>query len=68
MKDADAELPQKLETGVTAGILNPLPRVPALFDPQVKWRLKQDPLAVPELRAENYCSLADHLDEVGVAI
>jgi hypothetical protein len=64
MRDPDFELLDTLRTGVTAGILFPLPRTPALFEEQVKWRLRVDPLVSGCREAENYGSLADHIEEV----
>lgn len=64
MRDADFELMRLAKTGVPLGVLQPLPRNPALFEEQVKWRLKEDMLIEPALEAENYLSLNEHLDEV----
>ena len=64
MKDADYVLFDTLRQGVTAGILSPLPRTPALYEEQVRWRLCEDPLCHGIREAENYSSLADHLEEV----
>ena len=64
MRDADYAIFDKFRTGVTAGILFPLPRNPAIFEEQKKWRLTEDPLLSGVAEAENYGSLADHIDEV----
>ena len=44
MRDADYQVLKELQSGVTAGILEHLPIVPAVFEEQVKWRLTEDPL------------------------
>ena len=64
MVDADFAIVKTMEIGVTAGILHPLPRTPAVYEEQVKWRLKQDPLLSGVLIAENYSSIEKHLDAV----
>ena len=62
MRDPDYQIFQTFRHGVTAGILFPLPRTPALYEEQKKWRLIEDPLAVATREAENYHSLAEHVD------
>ena len=60
MVDADYMVIRDLQTKVTAGILRPLPRTPAIYEEQVKWRLNMDPLSDPCLIAGNYGSLEEH--------
>ena len=64
MKDPDYQILLDFETGVTAGILHPLPRNPSMFEEQTSWRLQQDDLYLAELQAENYQSLEGHIKEV----
>lgn len=64
MRDADFAVFNQFRSGVTAGILFPLPRNPAIFEEQTKWRLTEDPLISGVTEAENYGSLADHINEV----
>ena len=64
MNDPDHAIMKELETGVTAGILHPLPRNPLMFEEQLAWRLKQDNLYLAQLQSENYKSLDEHIDEV----
>ena len=64
MRDPDYRLMDTLRTGVTAGILHPLPRTPALYEEQSKWRLWVDPLVEGCREAENYSSVAEHVDKV----
>jgi hypothetical protein len=64
MRDADYEIVHTMKSGVTAGILFPLPRTPAIYEEQTKWRLQWDPLATPMTVAGNYSSLEKHTKEV----
>ena len=64
MRDADYEIIHTMKTGVTAGILFPLPRTPAIYEEQKKWRLSWDPLVTPMTVAGNYSSLEKHTEEV----
>ena len=64
MNDPDFAFFDELRGRVTAGILHPLPRVPAVFEPQTKWRLESDPLMDPIGEAGNYSSLEEHRSEV----
>ena len=64
MRDADFALFKELQVGTTAGILEPLPRNPALFEEQTKWRLQLDPFVLPENFAPNYKSLDLFRDKV----
>ena len=47
MRDPDYRIIDQMKDGVTAGILFPLPRTPAVFEEQTKWRLKQTPSMTP---------------------
>lgn len=42
------------------GVLNPLPRTPAIYEQQTKWSLEDDPLVVASLEAANYASVSEH--------
>ena len=64
MRDPDFQVIATMKVGVTAGILFPLPRTPALFEQQEKWRLQEDPLILGQRWGENYSSLEDHVGEV----
>ena len=64
MRDADYEIFNTFRGGVTAGVLFPLPRTPAIFEEQTTWRLREDPLASGIKEAENYGSLSEHIGEV----
>ena len=48
------------ETGVTAGILHPMPRVPEMFEELTRWRLDQDAIAGAESEKGNYSSVENH--------
>ena len=63
-QDADYNIYSQFRTGVTAGILEPLPRTPAVFEEQKKWRLNDDPFEIAVDVANNYASLNDHVEEV----
>ena len=63
-RDADAEIVNKFKTGVTAGILYPLPRTPAIYEEQTKWRLPEHPWFDRECSADNYSSLDKHVEAV----
>ena len=64
MRDPDSQICKTLEGGVTAGVLHPLPRTPAVYEEQVAWRLKQDALHLAMLQAENYASVGPHVAAV----
>ena len=64
MRDADYMVIATMKVGVTAGILFPLPRTPALFEKQEKWRLQEDPLIEGQRWGENYSSLGEHVEAV----
>ena len=60
LKDADSIIAEMLKTGVTAGVLEPLPRNPAIFEEQTSWRLDWNDTMQPEPVAKNYSSLNEH--------
>ena len=62
--DADYMIFNEFRNGVTAGILEPLPRTPAVFEEQIKWRLTDNPFDTAVEYANNYSSLSDHKAEV----
>ena len=64
MRDADYEVIRQLRNKVTAGILQPLPRTPAIFEEQTKWRLNLNPFVDPAHVAGNYASLEEHKEKV----
>ena len=64
MRDADYEVVRELQNKVTAGVMYPLPRTPAIFEEQTKWRLNLHPLEEPIQVAGNYSSLEEHKDKV----
>lgn len=66
MRDPDYAIIHTLKVGVTAGILHPLPRTPAIYEAQTKWRLPEHPWLdrIPE--AGNYSSLESHIEAVRV--
>ena len=60
--DPDFEIFSKFPEGVTLGVLQPLPRTPAIYEEQVAWRLEDSPFAVRHEQNPNYSSL---LEQVG---
>ncbi|CAE8681799.1 unnamed protein product, partial [Polarella glacialis] len=64
MKDADFAVLKQYMTGVTLGVLKAMPRTPAVYEEQTKWRLEEDPFCAQELFASNYGTVEDHLTEV----
>ena len=64
MRDPDAEVIEQLKHGVTAGVLEPLPRTPAIYEEQASWRLSWNELTTPDLWTDNYASLEDHKEQV----
>jgi len=59
--DGDFEFLEDAEdTGVTVGVLEPLPRTPSAFEEQTSWRLEDDPMASPLCFSTNYSSVAEH--------
>ena len=62
--DADAEIFEQFEGGVTAGALEPMPRAPAVFEELTQWRLGQEALAFAASEHANYSSVAKHADWV----
>jgi len=55
-QDADYEFLRQAEIGLPVGVLNPLPRTPAVYEEQTSWRLQDDPLASVSCWASNYGS------------
>jgi hypothetical protein len=51
---------KEAEEGLPVGVLNPLPRTPAIYEQQTKWSLEDDPLVVASLEAANYASVSEH--------
>ena len=64
VRDADYLLFKSLHEGVPIGVLSPLPHVPALYEPQVKWRLQEDLFLQAKLEKANYASVEEHTTEV----
>ena len=62
-QDPDWEFFQLIKGGVTLGVMEQLPRTPAVFEEKSKWRLDEF-LTGAVLEASNYSSLEAHLDEV----
>ncbi len=63
-RDADFNIFGSLATGVTLGVLEPLPRTPAIFEEQVSWRLEDNPFSVKFEQKANYSSVYEHMDAV----
>ena len=63
-RDPDYELFYQLETGVSIGILEPLPHNPACYELQTSWRLQDDPFAVAAMENSNYQSVDKFVSEV----
>ena len=59
-RDADAEIFGQFEGGVTAGILEPMPRAPAVFEELTQWQLGQEALAFAVSEHANYSSVERH--------
>jgi hypothetical protein len=64
MNDPDHAILQQFRVGVTLGVLRELPRTPALYEEQIKWRLPFEPFGANEMFAANYGSIEEHLEEV----
>jgi hypothetical protein len=64
MVDADFEIIRDYMEGVTLGILQPLPRTPAIFEEQTRWKLNHDPLVNAALENSNYRSFEEFADAV----
>ena len=64
MLDPDFEVLKELRAGVSAGILEQLPRVPAVFEEQTKWRLTEDPLDGGAEFNSNYKSVDEFREAV----
>jgi hypothetical protein len=61
--DADYEFLGELETtGVTVGVLEPMPRTPLAFEEQTSWRLEDDPMAIAQQESANYSSVEEHIE------
>jgi hypothetical protein len=59
--DADFSFLKEVEsTGVTVGVLEPLPRTPRAFEEQTSWRLEDDPTVAALAFSANYSSVKDH--------
>jgi hypothetical protein len=59
--DADFLFLNEVEsTGVTVGVLEPLPRTPRAFEEQTSWRLEDDPSVAALAFSANYSSVKDH--------
>lgn len=63
-EDADFEFLLQAEIGLPVGVLNKLPRTPAVYEEQVAWRLEDDPLAATLAWTANYSSIEGHEDFV----
>ena len=64
MRDADYMIFREMMEGVTAGILEPLPRTPAIYEEQTTWRLDANFLGSATKEAENYKSFAGFEDTI----
>ena len=62
--DADYEFLLQAEIGLPVGVLNKLPRTPAVFEEQTSWRLEDDPLAFSINWAANYSSAEEHMEHI----
>jgi hypothetical protein len=62
--DPDFEIFTRFPEGVTLGVLQPLPRTPALYEEQVSWRLEDSPFATKHEQNPNYSSLMEHVGSV----
>jgi hypothetical protein len=63
-RDADYKIFDEFCTGVNLGVLQPLPRTPAIFEEQTTWRLEENPFATRHEQNPNYSSLYEHVDTV----
>ena len=64
MRDPDYQVLLELQVGVSAGILEPLPLVPAIFEEQTKWRLVEDPFDLGMESNPNYKSVEGFKEEI----
>jgi len=64
MRDADYMIFREMMEGVTAGILEPLPRTPAIYEEQTAWRLDENFLGSSTKEAENYKSFEGYEDKI----
>ena len=60
--DPDRDFLLQAEIGLPAGILEPLPRTPHVFEPQEKWPLENMPWEPSLAWVPNYGSTKEHLD------
>jgi len=58
--DCDWQFLQRARTGCPLGVLEELPRTPAVFEQQVKWALDDDPSMQWDLAKGNYISATRH--------
>ena len=63
-RDADFSLYSYLGSGVTLGVAEPLPHVPALYELQTNWRLNEDQIMMAALENSNYSSVEKFKDQV----
>ena len=63
-RDADYLLFQNLGEGVPLGVIDPLPHCPAIYEPQTKWRLPEDPGLLTGFENANYASAADFTEQI----
>ena len=63
-RDPDYEIFSTFAQGVTLGVLEPLPRTPALYEEQVTWKLDDSPFLVKHEQNPNYLSLYEHVHSV----
>lgn len=62
--DPDYEFLKEAEKGLPLGVLNPLPRTPAVFERQVKWSLEEWTPGGWVLERKNYPSAEEHKDHL----
>jgi hypothetical protein len=62
--DADYEFLLQAEIGLPVGVLNHLPRTPAVYEEQTEWRLEDDPTVNSVCWASNYSSASEHQDYI----
>ena len=58
--DCDFQFLDRAREGFPLGVLEPLPRTPAVFEQQTKWALDNDPGMEWDLSKENYASAVLH--------
>jgi hypothetical protein len=64
MKDPDHEVFKQFAVGVPLGVNVEMPRTPAIFEEQTKWRLDFSVWDQPEVEAKNYPSLKEYAKTV----